>query len=67
MDLHLDHHVVVDLALCVGVAKDNFHQVFVTFDGLQLGFGDCYSLHVSAIVVDVFDMQVFFQLFDYYS
>jgi len=65
--LHLDHHAVVDLAPCVWVAKGYSHQVFATFDGLQLGFGGFYSLHISAIVIDVFDMPVSFQLSGYYN
>jgi hypothetical protein len=65
--LYLDHHVTVDLVLCVWVAKADFHQVFATFDELQLGFHVCYFSHISAIVVGVLDMQVSFQLFDYYN
>jgi hypothetical protein len=65
--LHLDHHVAVHLVLCVWVAMADFHRVFATSDELQLGFGDCYFLHIFAIVVDVLDMQVSFQLFDYYN
>jgi hypothetical protein len=47
--------------------KADFHQAFAAFGELQLGFGDCYFLHVFAIVVGVLDMQVSFQLFDYYN
>jgi hypothetical protein len=66
-DLHLDHYVAVDLVLCVWVAKANFHQAIATFNELQLGFHDCYFLHIFAIVVGVLDMQMSFQLFDYYN
>jgi len=65
--LHLGHHVAEDLVVYVWVAKADFHQVFATFDELQLDFGDCYFLHIFAIEVDVLDMQVSFQSFDYYN
>ena len=63
--LHLDHHVAVDLVICVRVAKADFHQVFATLNELQLGFHDYYFLNIFAIVVGVLDMQMSFQLFDY--
>ena len=63
----MDHHVTVDLLLYVWGTKADFHQAFAAFDKLQLGFGDCYFLHVFSIVVGVLDMQVSFHLFDYYN
>ena len=65
--LHLDHHDAVDLVPYVQVAKAGFLQVFATFDKLQLGFHDCYFLHIFAIVVGVLDMHMSFQFFDYYN
>ena len=56
----MDHHVAVELALCIWVAKADLLQVFATFNEHQLGFADCYFLPIFAIVVGVLDMQVSF-------
>ena len=65
----MDRHAAVDLAVYMWVSnlKADFHQVFATSGELQLGFHVCYFLHIFAIVIGVLDMQVSFQLFDYYN